>query len=149
MFLGQDRDETREVFFRAWRAHHDGRPLEGVEKLIVQVLLRHPEYHPVLDNPETARGRDFFSETGDTNPFLHLGMHIAIEEQLSLDQPRGMRDCYRTLLEKIPDEHAVQHRIMECLGEMLWHSQRTQTPLDEKRYMRCLAQLSGNPEPRT
>ncbi|MDH5513112.1 MAG: DUF1841 family protein, partial [Gammaproteobacteria bacterium] len=119
MFVGQDREQTREVFFRAWRAHHEGRPLEGVEKLIVQVLLRHPEYHPVLENSEMARGRDFFPESGETNPFLHLGMHIAIEEQLSLDQPRGVRACYQALLEKMPDDHAVQHRFMECLGEML------------------------------
>jgi hypothetical protein len=146
MYGEQDRGQTREVFFRAWRAHREGRPLEGVEKTIVQVLLRHPEYHPVLENPETARGRDYFSESGDTNPFLHLGMHIAIEEQLSLDQPRGVRECYRTLLDKMPDEHAVQHRIMECLGEMLWHSQRMQTPLDETQYMSCLARLAGKPD---
>ncbi|MCR4302540.1 MAG: DUF1841 family protein [Sulfuricaulis sp.] len=145
MFVGQDREQTREVFFRAWRAHREGRPLEGVEKLIVPVLLRHPEYHPILDNPETARGRDSFSASGETNPFLHLGMHIAIEEQLSLDQPHGMRDCYRTLLKKMPDEHVVQHQIMECLGEMIWHSQRTQTPPEERQYMGCLARLAGKP----
>ena len=114
--------------------------------MIVPVLLRHPEYHAALENPETMRDRDFFSEAGDSNPFLHLGMHIAIEEQLSLDQPRGLRDCYRRLLDKTPDEHAVQHRIMECLGEMLWHSQRTQAPPDEKQYMRCLARLAGKPD---
>jgi hypothetical protein len=147
MLVGQDRDRTREVFFRAWLAHREGRPLEGVEKLIVQVLLQHPEYHPVLDNPETARGCDSFTTSEETNLFLHLGMHIAIEEQLSLDQPRGMRDCYRTLLKKMPDEHVVQHQIMECLGEMIWHSQRTLTPPDEKQYMHCLARLVGKPGP--
>ena len=113
MYAGQDRGETREVFFRAWRAHREGRPLEGVEKLIVQVLLRHPEYHPALEQSEAARERDYFPETGDTNPFLHLGMHIAIEEQLSIDQPPGIRTYYQKLLRRYPDEHTVQHHMME------------------------------------
>ena len=146
MYAGQDRGETREVFFRAWRSHREGRPLDGVEKLIVQVLLRHPEYHSVLEQSETARERDYYPETDDTNPFLHLGMHIAIEEQLSIDQPRGVRDYYRALLQKTPDEHAAQHQIMECLGEMLWQAQRARTPPDETIYLGCLARMTGKME---
>jgi len=124
MYGGQDRGETREVFFRAWGAYREGRPLEGVEKLIVQVAQRHPEYHSLLEEPEAARERDYFPESGETNPFLHLGMHIAIEEQLSIDQPQGIRDCYQKLLARLPDEHAAQHRMMECMGEMLWQASR-------------------------
>lgn len=145
MFVGQDREQTREVFFRAWRAHREGRPLEGIEKLIVQMLLRHPEYHPILDDPETARGRDYFSESGETNPFLHLGMHIAIEEQLSIDQPPGIRGLYQKLLNHYPDEHTVQHHMMECLGEMLWQAQRRAATPQETVYVDCLRRLAQLP----
>ena len=141
MHGGQDRGETREVFFRAWRAHREGRPLEGVEKLIVQVALRHPEYHSLLDEPETARERNYFPESGETNPFLHLGMHIAIEEQLSIDQPRGIRGYYRKLINRFPDEHDIQHRMMECLGEMLWQAGRQAAAPQEAVYIDCLRRL--------
>ena len=142
MLAGQDRGKTREVFFRAWRAHREGRPLEGVEKLIVQVLLRHPEYHPVLEQSESARERDYFPETGDTNPFLHLGMHIAIEEQLSIDQPPGIRDLYQKLLARYPDDHATQHQMMECLGEMLWQANRQGIAPQDTVYLDCLNRLT-------
>ncbi len=145
MLTGQDRGQTREVFFRAWRAHREGRPLEGVEKLIVQVALRHPEYHPVLEQSETARERDYFPEAGESNPFLHLGMHIAIEEQLSIDQPPGIRGWYQKLLSRYPDEHVVQHHMMECLGEMLWQASRRKTVPQEALYFDCLRRLTSAP----
>ena len=145
MFAGQDRGQTREVFFRAWRAHREGQPLEGVEKLIVQVVLRHPEYHALLEHPEPARERDYFPESGETNPFLHLGMHIAIEEQLSIDQPRGIRGYYQKILMRLPDEHAAQHHMMECLGEMLWQASRQATAPQESVYLDCLQRLLGSP----
>jgi hypothetical protein len=144
MFAGQDRGQTREVFFRAWRAHREGHPLEGVEKLIVQVVLRHPEYHALLEHPEPARERDYFPETGETNPFLHLGMHIAIEEQLSIDQPRGIRGYYQKILMRLPDEHAAQHHMMECLGEMLWQANRQAMAPQETVYLDCLQRLLGS-----
>jgi hypothetical protein len=145
MYIAQDRGQTREVLFRAWRAHREGRPLEGVEKLIVQVALRHPEYHPVLEQSGTARERDYFPETGETNPFLHLGMHIAIEEQLSIDQPPGIRGLYQKLLSRYPDEHAVQHHMMECLGEMLWQASRQAAAPQETVYLDCLRRLTSEP----
>ena len=145
MFAGQDRGQTREVFFRAWRAHREGHPLEGVEKLIVQVVLRHPEYHSLLEHPEPARERDYFPESGQTNPFLHLGMHIAIEEQLSIDQPRGIRGYYQKILMRLPDEHAAQHHMMECLGEMLWQANQQATAPQETVYLDCLKRLLGSP----
>ena len=145
MFLNQDRTQTREVFFRAWRAHREGQPLEGVEKLIVQVVLRHPEYHSLLEHPEPARERDYFPESGQTNPFLHLGMHIAIEEQLSIDQPRGIRGYYQKILMCLPDEHAAQHHMMECLGEMLWQANQQATAPQETVYLDCLKRLLGSP----
>ena len=143
MLAGQDRGQTREVFFRAWRAHREGRPLEGVERLIVQVALRHPEYHTVLEKSETTRERDYSPESGESNPFLHLGLHIAIEEQLSIDQPPGIRARYQELLRRYPDEHAVQPRMMECLGEMLWQAGRQNSAPQESLYLDCLRRLAS------
>jgi len=145
MFFGQDRDQTRDVFFRAWRAHREGLPLEGVEQLIVQILLRHPEYHAALDQSEHTRVRDYFPESGETNPFLHLGMHIAIEEQLSIDQPAGIRGHYQKLLQRYQDEHTAQHLMMECLGEMLWHANRQGGPPQDAIYLNCLERLASKP----
>ena len=141
MLFSQDRGQIREVFFRAWRLHGEHRPLAGVEKLIVDIALQHPEYHALLEDPERFGERDYAPELGETNPFLHLAMHVAVMEQLAVDQPRGILARYRRLLQRLPGEHAVQHRIMECLGDMLWRAGRDQTAPDEKIYVECLERL--------
>lgn len=146
MFGGRDRGETREVFFRAWRAYREGNPLEGVEQLIVNVALRHPEYHALLDKPKATLDRDYPAGSGEDNPFSHLGMHIAVEEQLSVNQPKGICSCYQKLLKKFPNEHVAQHRIMDCLSEMLWQSQHHGNPPDAGYYLKCLARLTGDPD---
>ena len=145
MLLSRDRHQTREVFFRAWAKHCENLPLEGVEPLIVAVALRHPEYHALLGDPTRAEDRDYLPETA--NPFLHMAMHIAIEEQLALDQPRGIRAQYQRLRARMADEHAVQHRIMECLGEWLWRAGRDGTAPSETDYLSCLARLAGGAPP--
>ncbi len=148
MFATTDRQRTREVFFRAWRHYRRGEPLEGAERLIVAVALRHPEYHDLLDRPAQYEDRDYPPELGQTNPFLHMGLHIALEEQLLLDQPRGLRAHYRRLLGQLPDEHAVQHAIMECLAEALWRAQREgggRAAADETVYLECVARLGHPP----
>lgn len=144
MLLGQDRRQTREVFFRAWQRHREHQPLEDVEPLIVAVALRHPEYHALLESPIQMEDRDYLPESGQTNPFLHMGMHIAIEEQLALDQPRGIRAQYQRLRARLGDEHTVQHHIMECLGEWLWRAGRDgAAAAPETDYLNCLARLTG------
>ena len=141
MYASNDRDATREVFFRAWRNHLEGKPLEGIERLLVQVALRHPEYHAFLADPEKHRDRDYRGESGEANPFLHMGLHVAIEEQLTLDEPRGIRDIYQALVLRNPDEHAVQHHIMECLGQWIYRAQRGGGNLDPASYIECLERL--------
>jgi hypothetical protein len=142
MFAAHDRNATREVFFRAWQRHRAGEPLEGVETAIVRVAQAHPEYHALLDDPDCTE-RDFLPELGETNPFLHLAMHIAIDEQLALDEPRGIRERYRRWRAAGPDEHELQHRMMDCLGEMLWLAQREQRAPDPSAYLGCLQRLLG------
>jgi hypothetical protein len=90
MIYGQNRDAMREVFFTAWRKHRERQPLEGIESLVVAVALRHPEYHTLLDRPERHRDSDYHPELGQTNPFLHMAMHISLEEQLAM----GNRPAY-------------------------------------------------------
>jgi len=136
------RDATREVFFGAWRAYRAGEPLEGIKKLVVRIALEHPEYQSMLDDAAANADRDYTPEMGQTNPFLHMGMHIAIEEQLALDQPRGVRARYAALCARLGDAHAVQHLIMECLGEMLWQAQQSDATPNEQRYLECLDALS-------
>jgi hypothetical protein len=137
-----DRQKTRAVFFRAWQRHRQQLPLEGIENIIVAVALRHPEYHRLLENPDAHEDRDYPPELGAANPFLHLGLHVAIEEQLSIDRPPGLRARYRALLEKFGDEHAAQHRMLDCLGETLWHAERERTPPSDADYLECLRRLT-------
>ena len=144
MFGGQDRGSTRDVFFRAWQAHRAGKPLEGIEKIIVQVVLQHPEYHALLDQPDAVRDRDYSAEPGHTNPFIHLGMHIAIEEQLSIDQPHGVRGCYQAILKRLANEHNAQHYMMECMNEMLWQANRQSAAFDVSMYLNCLRRITEN-----
>lgn len=142
MFAADNREALRAVFFRAWQRHRQGQPLEGIERLVVDVALRHPEYHTMLADPDGYRDRDYLPELGETNPFLHMAMHISIEEQLALDQPAGVRAHYQRLLQRLPDEHAVQHQMMECLGEMLWQAARHAGAPQESVYLDCLARLA-------
>ncbi|UCH53242.1 MAG: DUF1841 family protein [Pseudomonadota bacterium] len=142
MFEGASRETLRAVFFRAWQRQQRGEPLEGAEALIVRVAQLHPEYHHVLAAPDRYTDQDYLPEVGKTNPFLHMAMHISIEEQLALDQPRGVRAHYQRLLQALPDEHAVQHAMMECLGEMLWQAARAGGVHSEKLYLDCLARLA-------
>jgi hypothetical protein len=139
VLYGDKRQDTREVFFNAWRKFREHLPLEGIETVIVDVLTRHPEYHGVVENPDRFLDRDYSPELGETNPFLHLGMHIAIEEQLSIDQPPGVRGHFERLRERLGDSHEAQHIMMDCLGEMLWQSQRQGTPPDAAVYFECLS----------
>jgi len=145
MLYGLDRRALRQVYFHAWRKHGAGEPLEGAEQLIVTVALRHPEYHTLLAQPESGEDRDWQPELGESNPFLHMGLHIAIEEQLMIDQPPGIRLHYAQLCRQHGDEHAAQHRMMECLGEMLWRAGRDGVQPDTQVYLDCLGRPDIRP----
>ncbi|HNQ03669.1 MAG TPA: DUF1841 family protein [Thiobacillaceae bacterium] len=132
------RDQARDFFFQVWDKYRTGRPLSGLEGMALEHMHRHPEYHPVLEQPERYRSRDWLPELGQTNPFLHLAMHLSVAEQLSIDQPPGVRACYETLVARLGDTHAAQHALMDCMAEMLWHAQRQQRPPDAAAYLDCL-----------
>ena len=132
------RDEARRFFFDAWGKYRRGETLQGLEQTALAVLLLHPEYHVLLEDPERNMTRDFTPDSGVLNPFLHLALHLAIEEQLSIDQPRGIRARYEVLAQKT-GEHEAKHAVLECLGETIWQAQRTGTAPDEMAYLECIA----------
>jgi hypothetical protein len=132
------RDQARQFFFETWRKYRHGEALEGLERTALTLILLHPEYHALLDDPERNMSRDFTPEGGAVNPFLHLSLHLAIEEQLSIDQPRGIRARYEALAERT-GEHGAKHAVLECLGETIWQAQRTGAAPDEMAYLECIA----------
>jgi hypothetical protein len=142
MLFGQDRDQLRDFYCRAWQASREGRPLQPLQAQIVAVIERHPEYQPLLEKPDRALNREYLPESGETNPFLHMGMHLAIQEQVDTDRPPGMRDLYKQLLKMVGDAHALEHRLMECLAETLWAAQRHGRPPDEAGYLACIRGLA-------
>jgi Domain of unknown function (DUF1841) len=129
------RDDVRQMFFGAWRNYRQGMPLAGIEALALDVILQHPEYHAVLDAPERYRDKDYVDET---NPFLHMSLHLALEEQLSIDQPPGIRNRWDALLRRYGDRHEALHEAIECLAETMWRSQRDGLPPDSAAYLSCM-----------
>lgn len=127
------REQVREFFTEAWRKHRAGTVLTPLETMAADLIGLHPEYHGDLEDPEAA-ARDYPVEEGRTNPFLHLSMHLAIAEQVSIDHPPGIRAAWRSLL-GTRDEHEAAHVVMEALGEVVWEAQRLGVPLDNDRYL--------------
>jgi len=132
------RDQARLSFIDAWRKHQTHSVLTPMEGIITRILLLHPEYHALLDNSEEALAREWTPESGATNPFLHLSLHLAIEEQLSIGQPAGLRAAFDALCAKLGDRHAALHGVLECLAETLWQAQSAGTPMDGEAYVACV-----------
>lgn len=138
MFVPQERDQLRRTFIDAWQKRDSPKSLSDLERIIVEACNLHPEYHALLSDPDQALSEEYTPERGETNPFLHLGMHIAIREQLSTDRPSGVRGIYQRLVERIGDQHDADHLVMECLGRVLWEAQSQQRPPDDREYLECL-----------
>jgi hypothetical protein len=136
------RREAREFLFATWKKYDNNQLLTQIEALALKVMLLHPEYHSALAQPAKYLERDYLPEFGETNPFLHMSMHLAIEEQLSIDQPLGILAAYITLRDKLDSEHDAKHRIMDCLAETLWQAQRAGQAPDTELYLACLARAS-------
>jgi len=136
--FGQDRNQLRQMYFDAWRKQQGAELMQPLEAMIAEVVVLHPEYHALLEQGEDALDKDFLPEMGETNPFMHMGMHIAIREQLATDRPDGIVLAYKKLLLRLQDVHEVEHQIMECLGESLWEAQRNNRAPDESQYLQCV-----------
>ncbi len=134
------RDQVREFFFNTWLKFKQSLALEGIEKIGVQVIQMHPEYHAILDNSARFMHQQYFPEMGETNPFLHMSLHLSILEQISINQPIGIAKIYQQLIQHHQDEHDAQHQLLDCLAETLWQAQRNQQALDAEYYMQLMQQ---------
>jgi len=132
------RDQARMFLFDTWTKYREKKPMVGLENVALDVILLHPEYHAALSDPERHSGRDYGPEGGQSNPFLHMSLHVAIEEQLSIDQPPGIRAEFERIERSRGDRHAALHAVLECLGETLWRAQRDAAAPDAKAYLECL-----------
>ena len=139
MIFGQDRHELRKTYADAWRKYVDGLPLSPLEAEIADVIAEHPEYHDavIADNLD----KDYTPEAGQTNPFLHMGLHLGIREQVATDRPPGIKALYEALTIRMGDRHTAEHQMIECLAETLWEAQSQNRAPDEKRYLERLRHL--------
>ena len=129
------RDEVREFFFNTWHKFKQNQLLEGVEKIAVQVMQSHPEYHAILGDATHYMQQQYFPEMGETNPFLHMSLHMSVLEQISINQPIGIATIYQQLIAKHQNELDAQHDLIDCLAETIWQAQRNQQPLDAENYL--------------
>jgi Domain of unknown function (DUF1841) len=130
-------NDVRRFFCEAYRKRQAGEILSPMDAIAADWIGEHPEYEADLLDPEAAIARDYSVESGQTNPFLHLSMHLSIAEQVQADQPRGIRDACQALTARL-GPHDAHHQIMECLGQMIWASQRNGTPPDTEAYLECV-----------
>jgi hypothetical protein len=137
------REEVRRFFCEAWRKHAAREVLTPLESMAVAWVERHPEYHGDLQQAEEAVAADYSPQAGRTNPFLHLSMHLALDEQLQIDQPPGIRTAFEAIAQRTGSTHEAAHEAMECLGETLWEAQRTGQPPSDERYLGCLKRRAG------
>jgi len=138
--FGSDRNTLRKFYQDSWQKSQQGLPISTLEQQVVTVIAEHPEYHKAILTDHAAQ-KDWAVESGDTNPFLHLGMHLALREQISTNRPEGIARCYHELCLKTQEPLEAEHRMMDCLGEAIWKAQRNQTAPDEAQYLACLQAL--------
>jgi hypothetical protein len=134
------RDELRRMYLAAWRKHRDRRLLEPLEAQIVEVIIEHPEYHALLDDADTALSADFGPDT-QGNPFMHMGMHLAVRDQVNLDRPTGIRDAFTALMRR-KGKLTAEHIVAEVLADALYSAQQSGRAPDEQVYLRRVQRLA-------
>ena len=139
MIFGQNRDELRQMYVDAWQKSGNAEVLSPLESQIAAVVQEHPEYQPMLD--QAALDTDFQPEGGQTNPFLHMGLHLAIREQVATNRPAGRAAIHQHLSQKTGDSHTAEHQMIDCLAESLWEAQSANQPPDEQKYLERLQRL--------
>lgn len=136
------RDQARQFLIDAWRKRLDALPATPLETLAADVIALHPEYHALLEAPDSLEC-DFSPEDGGINPFLHLSLHLAIEEQLGIDQPPGLRAAFERCQQRHGNRHDALHDVLECLGETVFNAQRNRQPPDGAAYVDCVRRRAG------
>jgi hypothetical protein len=141
-FHDQSRDQLRQMYIEAWRKHRERLPMEPLEAQIADIVELHPEYQAALQDPDRVLDRDYSPEGGQSNPFLHMGLHLAIRDQIGTDRPIGIRQCFVDLANKLGNEHEAEHQMIERLAEALWESQRSGLPPNEHAYLESVRALA-------
>lgn len=141
MFFGDNVQDTRQLFYSSWQKYRLRQPLTPLEQQLVDVIIDHPEYHAMFEKEDKFIEQAWFPEMGQTNPFLHMGLHLAIRDQVATNSPSGFTKLFQQLLVKYQDKHQVEHNIMECLAESLWQAQQNGQAPDEKIYLNAVAHL--------
>lgn len=141
MFFSNNVQDTRQLFFSSWQKYRHKEPLGALEQQIVDVIVMHPEYHALLETVMLQPDKAYFPELGETNPFLHMGFHLAVRDQITTDRPLGIKGIYQKLIKKYADPSVVEHLLMENLAECLWQAQRSQQTPDELSYLEICRSL--------
>ena len=143
MMFSPSQDDVRRFFCATFVKQRDRAVLTPLEAVARDWIVQHPEYADIFGDLDAALAADYSVEQGQSNPFLHLSMHLSIVEQISIDQPVGIREAFLTLARRLDSEHDAHHQIMECLGQMIWVSQRDGVAPDGVAYVECVRRRSG------
>ena len=136
--LSQDRKKQREYLANSWQKYTSNKPLEPLEIQLVSIIEIHPEYHDLIGNIDS----EYFPEQGEVNPFLHISLHLALRDQLSINQPKGVKEAHQKLMNHYKDPHVVEHLMMECITKMIYLSQKNNTPINQEVYLNCIISLT-------
>ena len=139
MIFSTDQRQLRRMYVDAWRKSQQGNVLTPLETQIAEVISEHPEYHATMT--EARIDEAFTPDSGETNPFLHMGLHLAVREQVATDRPAGIAGVFKSLLATSGDRHSTEHRMLDCLAETLWKAQRRNAAPDEQVYLERLRAL--------
>jgi hypothetical protein len=142
VIFSSDRETLRRMYREAWQKHSAGQPMSPLEAQIAGIVAEHPEYHGAIT--DSALHCDYLPEGGQANPYLHMGLHLALREQVATDRPPGIRQLHQRILARTADLHDGEHRMIDCLAETLWEAQSSHTAPDEGRYLERLRQLAGD-----
>lgn len=139
--LDANRQQLRQRYFDAWKRHQEKLPMEPLEMQISDLILAHPEYHAIFNQPDKYLDKDYLPEQGESNPFLHLSLHLGIREQIATNRPNGIAVIYENLMSRYQDLHQVEHILMECMMAQLFEAQQKQQMPDEQSYIEALQKL--------
>jgi hypothetical protein len=141
VFTGQSREQMRRMYLDAWRKFSARKPLEPLEAQLAAVIAEHPEYVTWLESGDDTLSAEFTPEGGQENPFLHMGLHLAIREQVATNRPPGIAAIHQKLAQRLGDAHRAEHAMLEPLAQTLWDAQRQGRMPDEQTYLERLKKL--------
>jgi len=140
MIFSEDRKQLRQMYADAWQKAQGAQVLSPLESQIAQVIEDHPEYQAALGEEDLTAS--FAPEDRETNPFLHMGLHLAIRDQIATDRPPGISKVFQELNGRYPNPHETEHRMLDCLAETLWEAQNQNAPPDEQKYLERLRKIA-------